>query len=92
MKAFTTLGDGIDGLKLNELPVPEPKAGEILVKMRAASLNYRDLLVVNGIESWKPISHRIPISDGVGEVVSVGNSVSRWKIGDHVAGLFLPEW
>jgi NADPH:quinone reductase-like Zn-dependent oxidoreductase len=56
MKAFTTLGDGIDGLKLNELPVPEPKAGEILVKMRAASLNYRDLLVVNGIESWKPIS------------------------------------
>jgi len=92
MKAFTTLGDGIDGLKLNELPVPEPKAGEILVKMTAASLNYRDLLVINGVESWKPISPRIPISDGVGEVVSVGDSVSRWKVGDRVAGLFLPKW
>ncbi|HEX8197961.1 MAG TPA: NAD(P)-dependent alcohol dehydrogenase [Pyrinomonadaceae bacterium] len=92
MKAFTTLGEGIDGLKLNELPVPEPKAGEILVKMRAASLNYRDLLVVNGIESWKPTSPRIPISDGVGEVLSVGDTISRWKVGDRVAGLFLPKW
>lgn len=92
MKAFTTLGDGIDGLKLNELPVPEPKAGEILVKMRAASLNYRDLLVINGIESWKPTAPRIPVSDGVGEVVSVGSGVSQWRAGDRVAGLFLPKW
>lgn len=65
MKAFTTLGDGIEALKLSELPVPEIKAGEILVKMRAASLNYRDLLVVKGVENWKPLSRRIPISDGV---------------------------
>jgi len=92
MKAFTTLGDGIEELKLNELPIPKPKANEILVKMRAASLNYRDLLVVNGIESWKPSSPRIPISDGVGEVVAVGSGVSQWEIGDRVAGLFLPKW
>jgi NADPH:quinone reductase-like Zn-dependent oxidoreductase len=92
MKAFTTLGDGISKLKLNELPVPDSKDNEILVKMRAVSLNYRDLLVVNGIESWKPSSPRIPVSDGVGEVVAVGKSVSRWKIGDRVAGLFLPKW
>lgn len=92
MKAFTTLGDGIEALKLSELPVPEIKAGEILVKMRTASLNYRDLLVVKGVESWKPLSRRIPISDGVGEVVAVGNHVSRWKVGDLVSGIFLPKW
>lgn len=92
MKAFTTLGDGIENLKLNELPLPEPKADEIQVKMNAASLNYRDLLVVNGIESWKPSSPRIPVSDGVGEVAAIGNGVSRWKVGNRVAGLFLPKW
>lgn len=92
MKAFITLGDGINNLKLSELPVPEPKANEILLKITAASLNYRDLLVINGVESWKPLSLRIPISDGVGEVVAVGSGVSRWKAGDRVAGLFLPKW
>jgi NADPH:quinone reductase-like Zn-dependent oxidoreductase len=92
MKAFMTLGDGIAALKLNELPIPEIKRGEILVKMMAASLNYRDLLVVKGIESWKPLSPRIPASDGVGKVVAVGESVSRWQVGDLVAGIFLPKW
>lgn len=92
MKAFTTLGDGIEALKLIELPMPEIKAGEILVKMMAASLNYRDLLVVEGVESWKPLSPRIPVSDGSGEVVAVSESVSQWKVGDLVAGIFLPKW
>ncbi|MDQ4120288.1 MAG: NAD(P)-dependent alcohol dehydrogenase [Acidobacteriota bacterium] len=92
MKAITTLGDGIDNLKLIELPVPEPKADEILVKMRAVSLNYRDLLVTKGVESWKPSSPRIPVSDGVGKVVAVGSGVSEWKTGDRVTGLFLPKW
>jgi len=92
MKAFTTLGDGIEALNLNELPLPEIKTGEILVKMIAASLNYRDLLVVKGVESRKPLSPRIPVSDGVGEVVAVSESVSRWKVGDLVAGIFLPKW
>ncbi len=92
MKAFITLGDGIDKLRLTELPTPEPKADEVLVRMAAASLNYRDLLVINGIASWKPVSSRIPLSDGVGEIVAVGRNVSRWKIGDRVAGLFLPKW
>jgi NADPH:quinone reductase-like Zn-dependent oxidoreductase len=92
MKAFTTIGDGITALRLNELPLPEIKTGEILVRMMAASLNYRDLLVVNGVGSWKPLSPRIPVSDGVGEVVVVGEGVSQWKAGDLVAGIFLPKW
>lgn len=92
MKVFTTLGDGIDELKLNEVSIPEPKVNEILVKMRALSLNYRDLLVINGVANWKPASPRIPVSDGVGEIVSVGENVTRVKVGDRVAGIFLPKW
>jgi NADPH:quinone reductase-like Zn-dependent oxidoreductase len=92
MKAFTTLGDGIDALTLRELPVPEPKAGEILVRMTAASLNYRDLLVVKGVGGWKPPAPRIPVSDGAGEVVAAGPNVSRWKAGDRVVSHLLPKW
>lgn len=92
MKVFTTLGDGIDGLRLEERPAPEPKAGEVLVRMRAASLNFRDLLVVRGVAGWKPPSPRVPLSDGAGEVVAAGGGVSRWKAGDRVAGVFLPRW
>jgi NADPH:quinone reductase-like Zn-dependent oxidoreductase len=92
MKVYTTLGDGIDRLKLNELPVPEIKPGEVLVKMTAVSLNYRDLLVIKGVENWKPPAPRIPISDGVGEIVALGEGVSRFRAGDRVAGIFLPKW
>lgn len=60
--------------------------------MRAAAFNYRDLLVINGIEHWKPAIPRIPVSDGVGEVAAVGENVNRVEIGDRVAGIFLPEW
>ncbi len=92
MKVFTTLGDGIDALALSEIETPKPKAGEVLVKMTAVSLNFRDLLVVKGVEHWKPGAARIPVSDGAGEVVAVGENVSRVKSGDRVAGIFLPLW
>jgi NADPH:quinone reductase-like Zn-dependent oxidoreductase len=92
MRVYTTLGDGIDRLRLNELSIPEVKSNEILVKMSAVSLNYRDLLVVKGVEGWKPQTPRIPVSDGVGEIVALGKEVSRFKVGDCVAGIFLPKW
>src|SRR4028118_1950804 len=92
MKVYTTLGDGIDRLKLNELPAPKIKSNEVLVRMKSVSLNYRDLLVIKGIESWKPATPRIPISDGVGEIVALGDGASCFKIGDTVAGIFLPKW
>jgi NADPH:quinone reductase-like Zn-dependent oxidoreductase len=92
MKAFTTLGDGIAALKLTEQPIPSPAPNEILVRMTAAALNFRDLLVINGTGSWKPPSARIPVSDGVGIVVAVGDEVSRFRTGDRVAGIFLPKW
>ena len=92
MKAFTTMGDGIEALRLVEKPVPEPKEGEVLVRMTAAALNFRDLLVIKGAGNWKPSEPRIPVSDGVGEVVALGAGVTRWKEGDRVAGIFLPRW
>lgn len=92
MKAFTTTGDGIDNLKLTELPIPEVKDNQVLVKMLAVSLNFRDLLVINGTATWKPISRRIPVSDGVGKIVAVGKEALEWKAGDIVAGVYLPEW
>ena len=87
-----TLGDGIDALKLSEAAIPNPKAEEVLVKIAAAALNFRDLPVVKGIKHWKPASPRIPFSDGVGKVVAVGENVTRVEIGDRVAGIFPPEW
>ena len=92
MKAFTTLGDGIAALKRVECPTPQPGPDEVLVKMTAAALNFRDLLVVNGTASWKPHAPRIPVSDGVGVVVAVGDKVARFRAGDRVAGIFLPKW
>ncbi len=92
MKAFVTHGDGIENLKLIETPMPEPQAGQILVKMRAAALNFRDLLVVKGVENWKPAAARIPVSDGAGVVAAVGKDVKSLKTGDRVAGIFLPQW
>ncbi len=92
MKAFMTKGDGIDVLRLKEIAKPEPKADEVLVKMTAISLNFRDLLVIKGVGDWNPKSERIPVSDGVGEIVSVGENVSKEKVGDRVAGVFLPNW
>src|SRR5262249_35544770 len=75
MKAFTTLGDGIAALQWDEQPTPGPGRDEILVKMTAAALNFRDLLVINGTGPWKPHAPRIPVSDGVGVVVAVGETV-----------------
>jgi NADPH:quinone reductase-like Zn-dependent oxidoreductase len=93
MKAYELQGNfGIDSLTLAERPEPQPDAGQVLLKMRAWSLNYRDLLVVKG--TYHP-SLRLPftpLSDGVGEVVAVGDGVSRVKTGDRVAGIFMQKW
>ena len=92
MRAYTTLGDGIAGLARAERGVPEPGPHEVVVEMRAAALNYRDLLVVNGTAHWKPPEPRVPVSDGVGVVAAVGAEVSRVAVGDRVAGVFMPSW
>jgi NADPH:quinone reductase-like Zn-dependent oxidoreductase len=83
---------GVDSMQLVERPDPVPGPGQAVLKMRAFSINYRDLLVVNGVGRWKPPLPRIPLSDGVGIVTATGNGVSRVKVGDRVAPIFYPNW
>lgn len=81
---------GWQNLKLIDQPEPTPGAGEVLVRLRAASLNYRDLIVVNEQERFTP--DRVPLSDGAGEVAAVGAGITQWKVGDRVAGTFFRDW
>lgn len=84
---------GIDTLDLREEPVPRPGRGQILVRMRAASLNYRDLNVAKGRAARGTLpANLIPLSDGAGEVVETGPDVTRVAAGDRVAGLFMQTW
>ena len=93
MRAFEIRSaDGIDALHLADRPSPEPGAGEVLVRMRATSLNYRDLMTVQDPEGRRLPYPRIPNSDGAGEVVAIGAGVSRFRPGDRVAGCFFQRW
>lgn len=93
MKVFEVQNTfGLDSLTLTERPEPNPGYGQILIKLRAVSLNYRDLMVVKGLYNPKLPIPLIPFSDGVGEVVAVGEGVTRVKNGDRVAGIFFQKW
>ncbi|MDB5441774.1 MAG: NADPH:quinone reductase [Phenylobacterium sp.] len=85
---------GLDQLKVVELPDPTPGPGEVLVRMRAVSLNYRDLLMVGGIYGRGPAMGGavIPFSDGCGVVEAVGPGVTRFAVGDRVATMFFQGW
>ena len=83
---------GIDSLHVAEREEPRPGPGQVLLKMRAWSLNYRDLLVVKGQYNPKLKLPMTPLSDGVGEVAAVGEGVTRVKMGDRVAGIFMQRW
>jgi len=84
---------GIDSLKLVERVTPEPRQGEVLMRVRATSLNYRDLVTVKGGAVTRGIRlPLVPLSDGAGEVVEVGADVTRFKPGDRVVGSFFQSW
>lgn len=82
----------LEALEFAERPDPEPKAGQVVLEMRAASLNYRDLLTVRGAYGPRNALPLIPVSDGVGEVIAVGEGVERVGLGDRVAPVFFPSW
>jgi NADPH:quinone reductase-like Zn-dependent oxidoreductase len=93
MKAYQVSKEySISSLELVEKPYPKLLPNEVLVKMAANSLNYRDLMVVTGYSSWKPPVGRVPVSDGVGIIVEKGSAVTSLSVNDRVAGLFLPKW
>ncbi len=83
----------LEGLKRGSRPDPVAQTGQILVRMQTASLNFRDLMVARGLYFGGPVSSAtIPLSDGTGEVVSVGSGVTRFKVGDRVCGTFFRGW
>jgi len=92
MRVWQISSFGIDFLELVERATPQPGPGEVLMKIRAVSLNYRDLMMVKGLYNPKMQLPRIPCSDGAGEVEAVGDGVSRWKRGDRVCGIFMQNW
>ena len=83
-------GAGIDALTLVDRPMPKPQYRQVLVKVAACSLNYRDLLIMRGGYRAPVRDNFIPLSDGAGEVVEVGPGVTRVKAGDKSGRLFLP--
>lgn len=80
------------GLTLQETDNPDPAPGEVLVKMHACSLNYRDLLVRSGQSASGGDGGIVPLSDGAGEVVELGEGVDEFEIGDRVALTFFRDW
>ncbi|MGO9599059.1 MAG: zinc-dependent alcohol dehydrogenase family protein [Isosphaeraceae bacterium] len=83
---------GPETLKRDDLPAPAPGPGEVLIKVKAVSLNYRDLLISKGHYNPKLPLPRIPLSDGAGEVTATGPGATRFKPGDRVAACFMPAW
>lgn len=91
MRVLELSAAGVEHLQEVERPTPRPQRGEVLVRMRASTLNARDLGVISGKLpglSWP----RVPLSDGVGEVVELGDEVRRFKKGDRVCPMFYPRW
>jgi len=85
-------GFGLDHLKLIQRPIPEPRHTEVVIRISAVSLNYRDMDMVLGTYPFSFPLPLVPTSDGVGEVVAVGEGVTRAKIGDRVLGTFHQSW
>jgi NADPH:quinone reductase-like Zn-dependent oxidoreductase len=92
MRAYEIQEFGIDKLALTERDRPAPEEGEVLVRFRAASINYRDLMMVKGTYNPKLKLPLVPFSDGAGEVVEIGENVSKFKVGDRVMPIFMQGW
>lgn len=93
MKAYQLQGhNSLDALKLIDLPDPVVEPNDVLVKIHANSMNYRELLILRGGYVRNKKIPVIPVSDGAGEVVSVGKNVTAFQVGDRVAGTFFRDW
>lgn len=92
MRAMEARAFSVEGLQLVERPVPKPRRGELLIRIRAASLNYRDIAIL--LEAYLPTLPLpyVPVSDACGEVVEVGEGVTRFKVGDRVNPIYTQGW
>jgi len=80
----------LDTIVVTQEPIPAPGRGEVLLRVRASSLNYHDYLVVAGFIPQP--AGRVPMSDGAGEVAALGEGVTTCAVGDRVMGAFFPDW
>lgn len=93
MRAWEIVSDGgVDALALNDRPMPEPGPGQVLVRIHASSVNYRDLSTIEDPVSRKLAYPTIPNSDAAGEVTAVGAGVTGLAAGDRVMGCFFQDW
>jgi len=93
MKAYEIQGSfGLDNLKLADRPDTKPEPGKVLIRVKAVSLNYRDLMTVEGSYNPRQPLPLVPCSDGAGKVIDVGEGVTRVKKGDRVVGIFAQRW
>lgn len=92
MKATHLTSFGLENLSHVDVATPEPGAGEILVRLKAASINSRDLQIATGGFTPNVEFPLVPLSDGAGEVVAISADVTKWKVGDRVCPLFFPAW
>ena len=83
-------GGGFHAVSAEQVTVNKPGPNEITVRLHANSLNYHDYAVVKGL--WAPVEKRIPMADGAGEVIAVGESVTEFAMGDNVVSTFFPTW
>jgi len=92
MRALQASAFSIDSLHVTQRPLPQPRRGEVLVRLRAASLNHRDLSILT--ENYLPNLPLpyVPASDGAGEVAAVGEGVTRWRIGDRIVPVYTQGW
>ncbi|MRV76483.1 zinc-binding dehydrogenase [Duganella sp. FT92W] len=91
-KAYRLAGPSLESLQQVTETIPVPAAYEVLVRMRAASLNYKDNFYLAGDQGIRLPRPTIPLSDGAGEVVAVGAGAGRFNVGDRVAGVFVQDW
>lgn len=93
MKAWQLHAFGLDNLKVGTVPVPEVKPHEILIKVGAVSLNFRDKAIVDGIYEPDLVPKQlIPVSDAAGTIISIGSEVTRFKVGDRVISHLYSHW
>lgn len=95
MRAYeiTAGSSTLDGLHRCERPDPVAQPTQLLVRIKATSLNFRDLLIARGHYGGGPISaNTIPLSDGAGEIMAVGSAVTRFRVGERIAGTFFRNW
>jgi NADPH:quinone reductase-like Zn-dependent oxidoreductase len=92
MRAYELRNYGIEHLTMAERPDLQPGPGQVVVRVRAVSLNFRDTLIVKGLYSRKLRLPLVPCSDAAGEVIAVGDGAKRFRTGDRVAANFMPAW